>query len=92
VARRATFGNIRRLPSGRYQARFTDPAGRKVPAPMTFDTKLDAQAWLATMRADLVRGAWMPADHATTFGVYAATCTSSPRAPESSCVPSSPAR
>jgi hypothetical protein len=73
LARRATFGNVRRLPSGRYQARFTDPVGRKVPAPMTFDTKLDAQAWLATIRADLVRGAWLPADHATTFGAYAAT-------------------
>ena len=44
-----------------------------VAAPQTFDTKLDAQAWLATIRADLVRGAWLPADHSTTFGNYAAT-------------------
>jgi hypothetical protein len=44
-----------------------------VPAPHTFHTKLDAQAWLATVRADLVRGAWLPADHATTFAQYADT-------------------
>ena len=62
MARRASFGSVRKLPSGRWQARYTAPGGSTVAAPSTFDTKLDAQAWLATVRADLVRGAWLPAD------------------------------
>jgi integrase len=40
---------------------------------MTFDTRLDAQAWLATIRADLVRGAWLPPDSDITLRTYSAT-------------------
>ena len=37
---RRRFGAIRRLPSGRFQARFPDPeTGRLRPAPHTFMTK-----------------------------------------------------
>lgn len=71
--RRSAFGSVRKLQSGRWQARYTAPGGGTVTAPQTFHTKLDAQAWLATIRADLVRGNWLPADHATTFGQYATT-------------------
>lgn len=71
--RRSTFGNVRRLPSGRWQARYADPGGRSVTAPYTFDTKLDAQTWLTTTRADLVRGAWLPTDSAVTLADYAST-------------------
>jgi integrase len=39
-------GAVRQLPSGRWQARYRDQAGRLVAAPTTFDTKLDASAWL----------------------------------------------
>src|SRR4051794_334633 len=73
MARRSSFGSVRKLPSGHWQARYTSPGGHTVTAPQTFHTKLDAQAWLATVRADLVRGAWLPADHSTTFGRYAET-------------------
>ena len=72
---RARFGNVRALPSGRYQARYTGPDGRTHRAPVTFDTKGDAQTWLATVRADIVRDTWSP--HGTgkrkalTFGAYA---------------------
>lgn len=72
-SRRSGFGNVRKLPSRRWQARYTPPGGSTVAAPYTFDTKLDAQAWLATIRADLVRDAWLPEDNGTTFGRYAAT-------------------
>lgn len=40
-------GAVRQLPSGRWQAQYRDDAGKLRPAPNTFDTKLDAGAWLA---------------------------------------------
>jgi integrase len=72
--RRQRFGNVRRLPSGRFQARYTGPDGVMHRAPTTFDTKGDAETWLATKRADIVRDAWVPETRgkAITFGVYAA--------------------
>lgn len=71
--RKAAFGNVRRLPSGRYQARYTDPRGRTRNGPVTFDAKGDAQSFLATVRADLVRGQWRPPRQsvAPTFADYA---------------------
>lgn len=40
-------GSIRKLPSGRWQARYrTTPGGPLTPAPVTFQTKLDAATWL----------------------------------------------
>jgi len=56
VARRQ-FGTIRRLPSGRYQARHRDSSGRQVAGPSSFATNAEAQRWLATLQADFVRGA-----------------------------------
>jgi integrase len=70
---RSGFGSVRKLPSGRWQARYTSPGGKTVTAPHTFDAKIDAQSWLATVRSDLVRGAWLPVDSATTFRQYATT-------------------
>ena len=40
-----SFGNIRRLPSGRYQVRFTAPDGSYVTAPQTFAARIDAEAF-----------------------------------------------
>jgi integrase len=40
-------GSVRQLPSGRWQARYRDSDGGMHPAPVTFDTKLDAGGWLA---------------------------------------------
>ncbi|MTB88443.1 tyrosine-type recombinase/integrase [Aeromicrobium senzhongii] len=59
---RRTFGAIRKLPSGRYQARYQGPDGRDHTAPTTFARKDDADAWLATVRADMVRGSWRDPD------------------------------
>lgn len=41
MARSRPFGNIRKLPSGRYQARYYQ-LGKQVPAEVTFVTKADA--------------------------------------------------
>ena len=65
---------IRRLPSGRYQARFTGPDGVRRSAPVTFETRKDAATWLITQQADMARGLWAPAAKRTdaeTFGQYA---------------------
>lgn len=72
-ARKSSFGSLRTLPSGRIQARYTGPDGLTHKAPVTFDTKGDAQAWLSTVRADLVRGLWQPQGKAKpmTFEDYA---------------------
>jgi hypothetical protein len=58
---RNAWGSVRRLPSGRYQARHrVDGVWRA--APTTFTTKRDADAFLATTRADLERGTWVDPD------------------------------
>lgn len=49
---RRQFGALRRLPSGRYQARLPDGTA----APTTFTTKADAARWLAMAETDLQRG------------------------------------
>ncbi|RNM13296.1 tyrosine-type recombinase/integrase [Nocardioides pocheonensis] len=73
---KARFGSIRLLPSGRYQARYVGPDGLTHKAHTTFDTKGDAETWLATIRADIVRDAWSPygstrgKSRALTFGTY----------------------
>ena len=89
AAKRSNFGSLRKLPSGRWQARYTAPGGKTTTAPMTFDTKGDALAWLSTVRADLVRGAWLPPDVDTTFGTYAATWLEhrNPQTPHTSALP-----
>ena len=65
------FGNIRKLSSGRYQARYWH-LGKQVPADTTFATKADARAWLATMETDLVSGRHVdPSSGRERFGVFA---------------------
>lgn len=72
-ASRASFGSTRRLPSGRFQARYTDRQMNRHTAPQTFATKREAEDWLATVRADVVRGTWRaPSLGAVTLADYAA--------------------
>lgn len=72
---RAATGTVRKLPSGRYQARMTFPDGVRRSAPSTFLTKRDAAAWVAQQVADVSRGTWKPQSHAgsvsRSFGEYA---------------------
>lgn len=56
--RRSAYGSVRKLSSGRWQARALDGHGEYRAAPRTFDTQRHAEDWLATHRADLLRGAW----------------------------------
>lgn len=53
------FGAVDRLPSGRWRVRYRDTGGRRVTAPATFPTRADANAFLATVHADLVRGQYL---------------------------------
>jgi integrase len=58
TARRNSWGGIRELPSGRYQAHYrVDYVWHK--APETFRTKREANAFLARTRADIERGKWV---------------------------------
>jgi len=50
------FGNVRKLPSGRWQARPPTLDGRLVPAKMAFPTKADATLWLDTVWTQLAMG------------------------------------
>jgi hypothetical protein len=42
AARRRRFGRVRKLPSGKYQASFVGPNGKRQNAPDTFLSKTDA--------------------------------------------------
>jgi integrase len=55
VAKARAFGTIRKLPRGRFQARYSH-LGEQVSAGTTFAVKADARAWLASIETDLRRG------------------------------------
>ncbi len=70
---RRSFGGIRKLPSGRYQANYTGPDTRLHKAPSTFDTREDAEAWLTDVRRTISRGEWSAkrtTQRVLTFGAY----------------------
>jgi integrase len=70
--RRRAFGSVRKLPSGRWQARYQDRAGNVHTGPTMFPTKADANRYLATVEADMLRGGWTnPRLGRTTFGEWA---------------------
>ncbi|MFF0508326.1 tyrosine-type recombinase/integrase [Streptomyces fimicarius] len=70
--KRRTFGAVRKLPSGRYQARYPGPDGVMRPAPNTFTTSRDADDWLAEKRTEIRRGDWQDPDAgAVDFREYA---------------------
>lgn len=47
------------MKSGRFQARFTAPKGKRFTAPQTFADKLSAFAWLAETRKSIDLGTWV---------------------------------
>ncbi|MFZ3595566.1 tyrosine-type recombinase/integrase [Streptomyces sp. BH104] len=72
--RRRRFGAIRKLPSGRYQARYPGPDGIMRPAPYTFETTNDADDWLAEKQTEIRRGDWTDPDAGgVSFQAYADT-------------------
>src|SRR5690625_3123475 len=54
----SALGAVSQLPSGRWRARYTRD-GATFSAPHTFDTKADAETWLAGERADRARDTWL---------------------------------
>lgn len=69
---RRQFGRVRKLPSGRYQARYVGPDGLLRPAPETFRTKREADDWLADKQTEMRRGDWHDPDAGKVpFGPYA---------------------
>jgi integrase len=69
---RRRFGRVRRLPSGRYQARYRGPDSVDRPAPRTFGTKREADIWLVKTEAEIHGGQWLDPDEGLVpFGKYA---------------------
>lgn len=65
-------GSVRRLPSGRYQARVRDQATNQLVSVGAYATKADANKAIAIAIADQARGAWVdPRAGRTKFGEYA---------------------
>lgn len=62
MTRRRTFGALRRLPSGRWQARYRADDGQLRTAPATFTHRADAERFLAQMDLDRARGGWVDPD------------------------------
>ena len=69
---RSPWGSVRKLPSGRFQARYcVDLVWHN--APTTFRTKRKADAYLASVRSDVDRGSWIDPDAGrVTFEEYSA--------------------
>ncbi|MFZ2563072.1 tyrosine-type recombinase/integrase [Corynebacterium variabile] len=57
---RRTFGAVRELPSGRFQAKYTGPDGKWHKAPRTYDHRGDAEGWLNTERKLIDLEVWTP--------------------------------
>lgn len=57
---RRSFGKIRELPSGRYQASYVGPDARRYTAPRTYDAKQDAEGWVAAESRLIQLGEWKP--------------------------------
>lgn len=58
---RRSFGALRQLPSKRYQASYLGPDGLRHIAPVTFNTKGDAQKWISMQEAAILEHRWKPA-------------------------------
>jgi integrase len=68
------FGRVRRLASGRWQARYAGPDTLDRPAPETFATKKDAEVWLTLKEAEIRNGDWInPDDGKILLSEYAGT-------------------
>ena len=57
---RRGFGYIRKLPGGQFHASYLGPDHQRHNAPTTFQTKLDAETYLATVQAQIVEHRWKP--------------------------------
>ena len=60
--RRRRFGAVRRLASGRWQARYLGPDGLMRPADCTFASKTEAERWLVRVEGEIVNAEWIDPD------------------------------
>jgi integrase len=68
------FGNIRRLPSGRFQASYLGPDGQRRNAPQTYERKSDADKALSIIEGQIAKGEWTDPDRGKIkLADYAAT-------------------
>ena len=56
--RKRGFGEVSRLPSGRYRARYTGPDANRHSAPLTVVARIDAEGWLVDQERRISRGEW----------------------------------
>src|SRR3954447_14773370 len=56
--RRRRFGNLRQLPSGRWQIRYRGPDGQLRSMPQTFEKKRDAERTLSMIETRLMQDDW----------------------------------
>jgi integrase len=70
-----TFASINQIASGRWQVRYTGPDMVRRYAPHTFETRVNAEAWVVAARRKIDKDQWDATDdspkEAITFGVYA---------------------
>lgn len=62
--RRRRFGWVRKLPSGRHQASYLGPDGRRHLAPHTFDSATAADRWLVQVETTILRKEWFDPERA----------------------------
>lgn len=71
---RRSFGSVRQLPSGRWQARFRAGDGGLRPTGRTYATKVEASRALAELELQVAEGDWQdPARGAVRLSAYATT-------------------
>jgi integrase len=71
---RRSFGKIRKLPSGRFQASYVGPDLNRHTAPSTFEARIDAEEWCAARRREIMGDEWQPPKvraHRITLDTYA---------------------
>lgn len=73
MAGKRGFGSVRKLPSGRYQARYTGPDTVVYKAPRTFAAKVDAEGWIGQERRKIDLGTWRPPTAEAARGVTVKT-------------------
>lgn len=74
TVRRRSFGSLRKLKSGRWQARYRGPDGLSRTGQITYERKRDAEVFLAKVEADLARDDWFdPQAGLVTVGEFGRT-------------------
>jgi len=73
--KRRRFGEVSKLPSGKYRARYVGPDGGRHSAAYTFVSDRDADLWLAEQERSISLGTWVAPSPATRHLVVASEFT-----------------